>query len=290
MKVWSTGEELLASDLNNNFAEVYDFGGDGSDGALDITSGTTTIDLFGADIVIKNYTSINIASGATLAFSNPATNGTIVIFKSQGDVTIAGTIDDSGIGASANQNGLSLIGAGPTTGYTSGVWSNSSGYSGNTVSIGGRGTGILYPTYHSKGLPIFCGAGGQTGYGGSGGRGGGGLYIECAGAWNFTGTISVAGKNGTTGGGLPAGTYYNMAAGAGGGGAKNGNAGQGAPQGITGGVTLGSGGGGGGSLLVVYKTLTANTGTVNVSGGLGSTGTYSGGNGGDGSYNIEQKV
>ena len=64
------------------------FGGDGSDGALSISSGTTTIDLSSAAITIKNYTSISITGTGALAFSNPATTGSIVILKSQGNVTI----------------------------------------------------------------------------------------------------------------------------------------------------------------------------------------------------------
>ena len=54
------------------------FGGTGADGALSITSGTTTIDCANAAVVIKNYTSISITETGALAFSNPNTNGTTV--------------------------------------------------------------------------------------------------------------------------------------------------------------------------------------------------------------------
>lgn len=67
--------------------------GDGSDGALNVTSGTTSIDAAGANVVVKQYTSINVSSGATLNVTNPAASGTILILKSQGDVTFAGTVD-----------------------------------------------------------------------------------------------------------------------------------------------------------------------------------------------------
>src|ERR1035437_3459937 len=51
------------------------FGGTGADGALAISSGTTTIDCANAAKVIKNYSSISITGTGTLAFSNPNTNG-----------------------------------------------------------------------------------------------------------------------------------------------------------------------------------------------------------------------
>ena len=56
---------------------------DGSDGDLNISSGTTTLDLGGVSTFVKNYASINIASGATLTFSNPANNGTIIIIRKE---------------------------------------------------------------------------------------------------------------------------------------------------------------------------------------------------------------
>ena len=48
-KIWSVGEEILATDITNNFK----FGGDGSDGTLTVTSGITTIDLGSLQSVIK---------------------------------------------------------------------------------------------------------------------------------------------------------------------------------------------------------------------------------------------
>ena len=74
------------------------FGGTGADGALNVTSGTTTINASSANIVEKNYTSINISAGAILDISNAASTGTILWLKSQGNVTIAGTIDLDGDG------------------------------------------------------------------------------------------------------------------------------------------------------------------------------------------------
>jgi hypothetical protein len=151
------------------------FGGTGADGALTISSGTTNIDLAGSQVFVRNYTSVSITGTAAVTFTNPHANGTIIILKSQGNITItssaAAAIDATGMGAAGGS-------AGP------------------------------------------AGAG-------SGARGGAGLYIECAGAWNFTGTIKNNGVTAT---------------------ASAVQSGQ-------------NGGGGAGSTLILYNTLTANSGT-----------------------------
>lgn len=82
---------------------------------------------------------------------------------------------------------------------------------------------------------------------GRGGRGGGVLYIECAGALNYTGSINASGQNGTTN---------------------------------TGGVAIGNNGGGGGGMVVILaNAITANTGTTTVAAGT-AAGSIGGGNGG----------
>lgn len=79
------------------------FGGTGADGALSSSSGATNIDLGGAQVVIKNYTSISITGTGGLTFTNPHANGTIIIFKSQGNVTLTSSatpnIDLRNVGA-----------------------------------------------------------------------------------------------------------------------------------------------------------------------------------------------
>lgn len=72
-------------------ANVDQMFGDGSDGALVITSGTTNL-LFGT---AYNYSSISISAGATLSTSS--TNGTLKL-KCKGTATISGSINVQGKG------------------------------------------------------------------------------------------------------------------------------------------------------------------------------------------------
>lgn len=239
------------------------FGGDGSDGAL---SGTTAIDLGGARLVVKQYTSISITGSAAVTFTNPHANGTFIILKSQGAVTLTSSatpmIDASGMGAEGGAGG----GASGTVG--SNAQAGMILVTGGAGAVGGGGAGGLKGDFSiiSAALAQITGkypyvvpgsgggggeaAGGSTG--GTGGRGGGVLIIECAGAWNFTTAagISVQGKVGGNGSG----------------------------------AAYGAGGaGGGGMAIAFYNTLTANSGTISVAavaGGTGSGGAESGGGGG----------
>lgn len=245
------------------------FGGTGADGALNVTSGTTTISAASAAQLVKNYTSINVSSGATLAFSTPAATGTAIFLKSLGNVTIAGTVTVAGMGG---QGGAGSTGGSPTTNVgNNGIIPSfiktlagtvPSGASGGTA--GAQTTTLTFSQALSTTIQEFlkyaflwCGPGGSTGsYAtsgstitlGSGGNGGGCLVIECGGAYNFTGTISAAGTVGgnTTGTG---GSGY---------------------------CTSGAGGGTGGLIMYWYNVLTANSGTYTVSGGLGGSGAAAG--------------
>lgn len=263
------------------------FGGNGADGALSISSGTTTINCAGAAVVVKNYTSISITGTGVLAFSNPNANGTIVILKSQGNVTLTSSatpmIDMSGMGAAggagnANTSGNDSNGSAGTGGLATIYKTNQgTGGIGNTQTAGTDGsipsfsfftalTSLTPFKYPFVGVGAGGGGGGVKGGGssnvdtpGTGGRGGGGLVIECGGAWNFTTSsgISVAGKNGT---------------------ASSRTSGSGGEGG-------GGGGGGGGFFVALYASLTANSGTVTVSGGslgnfTGSSNATAGGGGG----------
>lgn len=233
------------------------FGGDGSDGALSITSGTTTLSMSSAATFTKHYTSISITSTGALTFSNPHNNGTLIKLKSQGNVTLTSTatacIDGSELGAAAGYSGIST-GTSPIKG------GNGQGGTGAGVASepGGDG-GIIYLNIAGKSILFGAGAGGGDGAGsffggtaGTGGRGGAALVIECGGAYNFgaSSTIKVNGGNGGNG--------------------SSDNVG-------------GGGGGGGGTILVIYNTLTADSGTYVATGGTGGDpGTNSGGSGGTG--------
>ena len=271
------------------------FGGDGSDGALTITTGTTTVDLANAQTVVKNYSSISITGDGKLAFSNPHDNGSIIIIKCQGDITLTSSstsvIDTVGIGALGGDGGA--IGVAGSSGTASvGMWSptfNAGGGSASTT--GAQGAGGVAATaaqtdpwttgsgngykMHRRAIFLAPGSGGgggagavnndastTEGAGAAGGRGGGALYIECGGAWNFTtGSIDVSGQAGTAASTVAA--------------VDNGNS-----------TSAGGGGGGGsaGMFLCLFNELTANTGTVIAKGGVGGSGgsiTGTGGNNGD---------
>jgi hypothetical protein len=253
------------------------FGGDGSDGALTISSGTTTIDCTNLALVVKNYTSISITGTGTLAFSNPHANGTIVILKSQGNVTLTSSsapmVDMSSMGAAGAASdvagGAPAGGTEGTDGLTNTINCDAGDGGGGASGPGGAKAAFevqstIYEAY-LKYSSLFVGGGGGSGRAalggdtsGAGGRGGGALVIECNGALNFTtsGGISVKGGNGGNG--------VFVATGASGG-----------------------GGGGAGSAIVLYKTLTAASGTITVSGGTGGNNSstmgvdyYGGGGGG----------
>lgn len=246
------------------------FGGTGADGALTVSSGTTNIDLGGLAVVIKNYTSISITGTGKVTFSNAHANGTVIILKSQGNVTLTSSqapmLDVSGIGASATQNGAVLGSIIPTTnkGEAGGSGTGGAGGAAATLAYSNQ----TWQTILKYGNREFVGASGGAGSyfaaGGSsatstGGAGGGGLIIECAGAWNFTTSagISVAGLSGTS-----SGSGVDWAA-------------------------MGAGGGAAGFCFVFYNTLTANSGTITVTGGAGiakvgpsGSGAHRGGGGG----------
>lgn len=248
------------------------FGGDGSDGDLIISSGTTTLDLSGARYFAKNYKTFSITGTGKLAFSNPHADGTIITIKAQDNVTITSsgtpTIDLTSIGGTGGTEGGDANPGNPGNIGTSVFFATGSGKGGivantNAKIAGATGgeSNIAFISIDGKTIPISCGAGGgggsrgaNTGTGGAGGRGGGALLIECREALDF-GASSDINLDGTDGG--------------------NGN--------DT--YSAGGGGGGGGVLLILYNTLTTNAGTVTATGGdggAGNLGVFVGGAGGTG--------
>jgi len=276
----------VLKDGTGYFASVnIKFGGTGADGALSITSGTTTINLGSAAVVVKNYTSISITSTGKLAFSSPHTNGSIIILKSQGALTLTSSttpnIDASGMGAAGGAAGANDTDGSNGNNPNSNLVNSTDAYgrlstkASSSQAGGAKGTSlprIVSTAIAGKITQLTCGAGGGgaggssgtgAGAGGAGGNGGSALYIECGGAINFTssGGISVAGAAGS-----------------------NGTAGNNAG---------GGGGGGGGVCIVLYLSATATSGTVTSSGGAGGSGTSgsgataSGGGGGGASQSTD---
>ena len=285
----TTGQQALASDfisasagagsngqvpklnglgkLDNSFLPVK-FGGTGADGALSVSSGTTTIDLGGVLTFVKNYSSISITGTGKIAFINPHANGTKIIFRCFGDCNLTSStipyIDCSGLGGaggSAGGNGSNSI----TDVFDAlnhyGLPNGNGGVAYSPI--------IFYPRYSYDLIRRFIssppgsgGAGGANGYGsqpgGLGGRGGGSIYLEVGGTLNMTGTggISTAGKNGTS--------TSNASSGGGGGGAA-------------------------GVGLILYNIAGTITGNINDKGGDGANGVnwdgshgYTGAGGGGG--------
>ena len=93
-------DEIMISDSEASWANkkitlsqiLAPIGGNGSDGALSISSGTTTIPFDSNGYAEKNYTTVNISGSATLTFSGPLTNGSIAYIKCQRFVMTGGTI------------------------------------------------------------------------------------------------------------------------------------------------------------------------------------------------------
>jgi hypothetical protein len=253
------------------WAVVAKFGGTGADGVLAVTSGTTTLDASGAAVLEKNYSSIAIDAGTTLTISNPNAAGTVLILKSTGNVTIEGTIDLDDMGAASTTNtGLAL----DDVDHAGDDGANGSGGAGGAGGTDGDiYTNLFYyvtpdaSRLHRRLIAVVPGAGGGAGgngqggaAGGAGGRGGGALLLECAGAIDFDvgGVITVDGAIGT-----------------------NGATGSGGADGGAG----GGGGGAAGMALVLYNTLTDNSGTLSAIGGVGGAGgdaNAAGGGGGGG--------
>jgi len=258
------------------------FGGTESDGALNVSSGVTTLDLTSSSTKVFNYSSISITGTGQLAFSNPHASGTIIMLRSKGAVNITSSavaILATSTGAIAAGKGMGSI----TDTNFGIVASGATGGAGGAASI----ISTFNPIYFVK---FFVGAGGGSGgggeisgAGGAGGRGGGALIIECNGAYNFTSTISVAGGVGANGStGETSNTGYNGGGGGGGGGQLAGVTGSNGGSDGDGNDGGGGGGGGGGYIGVFYNSLTADSGTYNVSGGAGGTATSPAGAGGAG--------
>ena len=260
------------STISGGWSKLY---GNGSDGALTISAGTTTLDANFQEVLEKNYTSLSITGTGALGFSNFVSSGLTAFIRVRGDCTITSTnlpaIQMSSTGGALGIGAAAGSAAAGTTGSTT-VWTATLFHAGK----GGGSAGdfaISSPLYvtatsslarlslstmgGSGGGGGSAGTGGGGGSGGDGGRGGGNLILLCGGSLNFTSNISAAGVSGSAGG--------NSGGSSGGG---------------------GGGGGAGGTIIILSENITANTGTTTISGGSGGAGgtgvSSTGGTGGGG--------
>jgi hypothetical protein len=230
--------------------------GDGSEGAYICAKGSCQVS------EEHWYSSIHISSGASL-YNNLTTP---LVLRATGTCTIAGAVS-----VSANSSLFSGLGGGTSLGgggggTASGSATSQAGSNGSpAVGLAGGGIGSVGPPvsiglqhmFLSNGMgSIGIGVAGTNGFvfGGSeggaggtsgpaGGKGGGAIVFVCA-AISFTGTIDASGMPGRNS------TANNMGA---------------------------SGGGGGGVVILSAQTYTADSGTINVTGGSGgSCGAYTG--------------
>jgi len=191
---------------------------DGSDGALNITSGTNVIDLSQAVTgvwtntsaspgngtydptqwaVVFKYSSVNIASGAVVTFLNHPTHAPVV-WLVDGDVEIDGELSLDGQNGQFFPGSLNAVEPGPG-GFRGGALSPSyglgSGYGpGGGSGNGGNGSYSDYPYGATNIVPLIGGSGaaGWTG-GWSGGGGGGAMLIAASGQITINGYFHADG-------------------------------------------------------------------------------------------------
>jgi hypothetical protein len=205
----------------------FSSGSTGSDGALNIAaSGTvyldpTTLPNKCANNVC-NFTSITIGANSIVVLTSQLWRNSSVVWLSQGDVNIAGTLSLNGNnGAFMNpaNPGLNRFPAAPgpggfpggVGGYLSQPAQPGAGFGAGAAGIPSsiNGGNAIYSYYNNQLTPLLGGAGGGGGYqgislaGGNGGGGGGAIRIVSATSINVNGQISSYGGSGggATGGG-----------------------------------------------------------------------------------------
>jgi hypothetical protein len=243
-------------DLNFASFRMEDRFGDGSDGDLIISTGTTILNFQNQNFLIKKYRNLSITGNASLSFTNPHDNGSVAIIYVADTATITSSsvaIDVSGMGAKggigASANGFDAFQIG-----WNGFYKATAG-TGGTTSPATGGTGIESFVNNNLGFRFLktCvlsvgsggGSGASSGSGatpGNGGRGGGGIILFAR-KLNFNSTIYANGLNGGNAS-VPSGAYY-----------------------------AGGGGGGGGGFVVIYaQQIIGLTGTIQAKGGNGGNG------------------
>ena len=168
-----------------SWAQTFSSGSTGADGALNVTSDTVTVPLPASGVF--NYTTVNVAAGATLQFTNNLAN-TPVIMLAQGDVNIAVTINISANGQYPGPGGFdggpaAMSGWGPGGGAVgnNGQWVGPLSLFPN---IGGSGSGGW--SYSCE----FTGGGSWPG-----GGGGGAITIASSTSITLSGGINASGAS-----------------------------------------------------------------------------------------------
>jgi hypothetical protein len=240
MKIQTNAALMLAAVItaiaSSSFAQLA-IPSDGSDGALNLTSGTNLIDLrlavtgnwtnsnsanAGKGIydptqwaVVFKYSSVNIASNAYVIFTNHPTHAPVVWLVS-GNVTNNGDVNLDG-GAPSNIDPLNLPEPGPG-GFRGGARAQTGlgygcGFGPGGGSLNDSGS---YSTYHPYGnpqiLPLIGGSGGGSyngciAFGVNGSSGGGAILIAASGKIVVNGQIHANGNadgctEGGSGGGI----------------------------------------------------------------------------------------
>jgi len=183
-------------------AQTFSSGSTGADGALNLASGTTTVQLPASGVL--NYTTVNVTASATLYFAPNATNTPVTILAT-GAVTINGEIS-----VSATISGAFYAVNVPGPG---GYYGGALGQSG--LGPGGGQYGKTDGTQNGKWVgpldlvPIVGGSGGAAlaancyNYNGNGGAGGGAILIASSTSISVPGSIYASGNSsgcGTPGG------------------------------------------------------------------------------------------
>ena len=163
--------------------QTFSSGSTGADGALDLTSGSLTLQL--PDSGVFNFTTVNVPSGRTLNFTRNLRN-TPVIILAQGSVNVGGEINLGGgcsgdcptiggfSGGAFNQPGFGPGGGQPSPGDTNGKWVG-------PLSL----------------VPIIGGSGGASS--GGAGNGGGAIVVASSTSITVSGRIFANGNCGATG-------------------------------------------------------------------------------------------
>ena len=237
------------------------FFGDGSEGALSVTSGTTLVGEHW-------YTTVSVSSGAAVQAANP---NTPLIIRATVSCTIGGTVGNNSTSVHPSEgnpaNGdFGGTGGGGGGGTSAGVAGFANQLAGSPATIlpggtagaasnGAGGTGMspiagIVQLFKDQGFAWpLGGSSGGDGYGspGSGGNGGGVVVLVCP-VITVTGAIHVSGAAGAN---------------------------------VTSSGKGGGGGGGGGIIILAGFNVTTTGATLDVAGGAGGI-LHSGGNSGAG--------